>query len=286
LGAFVFKGKDKIINKKKYAEKTATLKNHTLYEEIGSNKAGSAIVKKLFNTEEEVFSMPKPVELIEYLEFVSMNEDDIILDFFSGSATTAHSLLSLSSKDNKKRRYILIQIPQKTDNTSWAYCNGYMDLCDIGEERIRRAAKKIKEETDADIDYGFRVYKVDSSNMKDVYYAPSQIKQTNLFDYVSNIKDDRTSEDLLTQVILDLGLTLDLKIEEKNILNNKVYFVDENSLISCFDDEIDINIVDEICKYNPLKVVFKDESFRLDNDKINLQERFKKLSPNTEICIL
>ena len=122
--------------------------------------------------------------------------------------------------------------------------------------------------------------------MKDIYYKPSELKQTQLGMFESNIKEDRTSEDLLIQVILDLGLTLDLKIEEKNILNNKVYFVDEDYLIACFDNEVAINVVDEICKYNPLKVVFKDESFKYDNDKINLQERFKKLSPNTEICIL
>ena len=159
-------------------------------------------------------------------------------------------------------------------------------MCDIGEERIRRAGKKIKEETNADIDYGFRVYKVDTSNMKEVYYKPSEVNQMNLLDYLSNIKEDRTSEDLLTQVILDLGLTLDLKIEEKTILNNQVYYVEDNSLVACFDDQVDINIIDEICKCNPMRVVFKDVSFKTDKDKINLEERIKKLSPETEISIL
>ena len=145
---------------------------------------------------------------------------------------------------------------------------------------------KIKEESKADIDYGFRVYKVDTSNMKDVYYKPSELSQVNLLDYLSNIKEDRTPEDLLTQVILDLGLCLDLKIEEKNIINNKVYYVEGNSLVACFDDQIDINIVNEICKCNPARVVFKDISFKTDKDKINLEERIKKISPETEISIL
>ena len=145
---------------------------------------------------------------------------------------------------------------------------------------------KIKEETNADIDYGFRVYKVDSSNMKDVYYAPTNLRQNQLDLFESNIKEDRTPEDLLTQVILDLGLTLDLLIEEKKILNNNVYFVESNSLVACFDDTIDINIIDEICKCNPLKIVFKESSFKADSDKINTFERIKKISSETEINII
>lgn len=180
----------------------------------------------------------------------------------------------------------MVQLPEKCNEKSEAYKKGYKTICDIGEERIRRAGKKIKEETNANIDYGFRVYKVDSSNMKDVYYKPSELGQTNLFDMMSNIKEDRNPEDLLTQVMLDLGLTLDLKIEEKTILNNKVYYVADNALVACFDDNIDINIIDEICKCKPLKVVFKDMSFKSDKDKINLEEKVKKLSPDTEISIL
>jgi len=233
------------------------------------------------------FDYAKPVELLKYLlKIAKVKKYDIILDFFSGSASTASAVMALNSEDKGNRQFIMVQIPEKCNEVSEAYKKGFESICDIGEERIRRAAKKIKEETNADIDYGFRVYKIDSSNMKDVYYLPSEIKQEQLGMFETNIKEDRTIEDLLTQVILDLGLTLDLKIQEKNIFNNKVYFVDENSLIACLDNEININVVDEICKYNPLKVVFKDESFKFDNDKINLQERFKKLSPNTEICIL
>ena len=207
-----------------------------------------------------------------------------------------------NAKDGKNRKYIMVQVPQeievstsKQESSKSVSANAIKlldsiglshDICSIGEERIRRAAKKIKEETNANIDYGFRVYKIDSSNMKDVFYKPSEVEQMNLLDYLSNIKDDRTPEDLLTQVMLDLGLTLDLKIEEKSILSNKVFYVEDNSLVACFDDQVDINIIDEICKCNPMKVVFKDISFKTDKDKINLEERIKKLSPETEINIL
>ena len=226
------------------------------------------------------FSFAKPSKLIKYLMSFDYEKDEIIMDFFSGSATTADAVMQFNRDKKTKIRYLLVQLPEITNEEK------FKTICDIGEERIKRVAKKIKEETNADIDYGFRVYKIDSSNMKNVYYKPSDLKQEQLNMFESNIKEDRTSEDLLTQVILDLGLTLDLKIEEKNILNNKLYFVDNNSLIACFDDNININIVDEICKYKPLKVVFKDSSFKYDNDKINLEERFKKLSSETEISIL
>lgn len=228
-----------------------------------------------------IFGFPKPTSLIKYLiNMVSHYDKNItILDFFSGSGTTADAVMRLNSEDGGNRKFIMVQLPEK--------CNEkYNTICDIGEERIKRAEKKIKRETNADIDYGFRVYKVDSSNMKDVYYTPTDIKQSQLNMFESNIKEDRTSEDLLTQVILDLGLTLDLSIEERKIINNKVYFVENNSLVACFDDTIDINIVDEICKYNPLKVVFKESSFKTDSDKINVFERIKKLSNDTEINII
>lgn len=242
-------------------------------------------LKELFNGQ-LLFSSPKNVGLMKSLFTLIDSNNYIVLDFFSGSATTADAVMQINSSLNKKIKYIMVQLPEKCDENSEAYKSGFKTISDLGEERIRRAANKIKEETKADIDYGFRVYKIDSSNMKDVYYKPSDLNQEQLNMFETNIKDDRTSEDLLTQVILDLGLTLDLKIEEKNILNNIVYFVDENSLIACFDDNIDINITNEICKFAPLKVVFKDSSFKNDNDKINVEERIKKLSPETEVNIL
>lgn len=228
------------------------------------------------------FDFPKPVSLIKYLiDMIShFDKDIIVMDFFSGSATTAEAVMRLNAVDNGTRKFISIQIPEHLNK------NGFATICDFGEERIRRAASKIKEETNAAIDYGFRVYKVDSSSMKDVYYMPTELKQTQLNMFESNIKEDRTAEDLLTQVILDLGLALDLKIEEKKILNNNVYFVAENSLVACFDNEIDINIIDEISKCEPLKIVFKESSFKTDSDKINTFERIKKLSNETEISII
>ena len=221
----------------------------------------------------------KPQLLLNIILRMFINSSDIVLDFFSGSGSTAEAVMRLNAYDNLNNKYILVQIPEKIDSELETVCN-------LGEERIKKSAKKIKEETNADIDYGFRVYKVSSSNMKDVYYKPSELNQEQLNLFETNIKEDRTPEDLLTQVILDLGLTLDLKIEKTNILGNKVYFVDSNSLIVCFDDDININIVDEICKYKPLKVVFKDNFFKNDNDKINLEEKIKKISPETEVNIL
>ncbi len=227
------------------------------------------------------FDFAKPVDLISYLiNLMDDTRESTILDFFSGSATTAHAVMKLNAEDGGHRKYIMVQLNENIKNSE------FNDICELGEERIRRAAKKIKEETKADIDYGFRVYKVDSSNMKDVYYRPSEIHQENLFDYITNIKEDRTPEDILTQVILDLGLTLDLKIEKKTIKNNQVYYVSDNALVACFDDQIDIEIADTICECKPLKVVFKDVSFKTDKDKINLEERIKKYSPETEISIL
>lgn len=250
-----------------------------------SSTQGSNELFDLFKC--RTFGYPKPTELIKYLlERFSNENDDIVLDFFSGSATTADAMLQLNSSDNIKRRYILVQMEEMCDESSEAFKSNYKTICDIGEERIRRAGNKIKEETNADIDYGFRVYKVDSSNMKDVYYAPTDLQQAQLNMFESNIKEDRTAEDLLTQVILDLGLTLDLSIEERNIINNKVYFVANNSLVACFDDTIDINIVDEICKCNPLKIVFKESSFKTDSDKINVFERIKKISQETEVNVI
>ena len=256
--------------------------NLMLYTEVGSNQDGNLELKELFDA--QIFDYPKNTKLIERVLTISnIKKNDIVLDFFSGSATTAHAVMKRNCiKDNCS--YILIQLPEKYNDKSGKY--KFETLCDLGEERIRRATKKIKDETDANIDYGFRVYKVDSSNMKDVYYEPSKLEQTQLNILESNIKEDRTPEDLLTQVILDLGLTLDLKIEEKNILNNKVYFVANNSLVACFDNQINVNILNKICEIKPLKVVFRESSFKNDSDKINFYERIKKLSSETEINVI
>ena len=251
---------------------------YNLFENEGTLSTAKKSLELLFGNK-EILDTPKPLELLKKILQISSKENTIILDFFSGSATTAHAVMQLNSEDNGNRKYIMVQLPEKCEENSEAYRNGYKTICEIGEERIRRAGKKIKEETNADIDYGFRVYKVDSTNMKDVYYIPNDLEQGDLLELESNIKEDRTTDDLLTQVILDLGLSLDLKIEEKMLGKNKVYYVAGNSLVACFDDSIDIDIVDEICKCEPYKVVFKDSAFKTDNDKINLEERFKKLLP-------
>ena len=189
--------------------------------------------------------------------------------------------MKLNAEDNGKRQYIVVQLPEKCIESI-----KFDTICDVSEERIRRAGKKIKEETNADIDYGFRVYKIDSSNMKDIYYQPNDLKQGQLNMLESNIKEGRTAEDLITQVILDLALPLDMKIEKKKILENNVYFVENNSLVACFDNNININILDEICKITPVGIVFKEESFNSDKDKINAYERVKKLSPTTKVSVI
>lgn len=255
--------------------------NLMLYTEVGSNQDGNLELKELFDA--QIFDYPKNTKLMDrVLTIANVKDNDIVLDFFSGSATTAHAVMKRNFIH--KCRYILVQLPEKYIDKSRKY--DFDTICDLGEERIRRAGKKIKEETNADIDYGFRVYKLDSSNMEDIYYEPSKLNQSQLNMFESNIKEDRTSEDLLTQVILDLGLTLDLSIEERNILNNKVYFVAGNSLVACFDNQINIDILNQICEVKPLKVVFRESSFRNDSDKINAYERIKKLSPETEISVI
>lgn len=275
--------KNKIIIYEKLRE-NQVIKTHWIDKKYHGFHYGTKILDDLLKV--KTFDFPKSLYLMHDILKLTTDKNSVILDYFSGSATTAHAVMLLNAEDNGNRRFINVQLPEKCDEKSPAYKNGYKYICEIGQERIRRAGKKIKDETNADIDYGFRVYKVDSSNMKDVFYKPSDITQLNILDMASNIKEDRTAEDLLTQVMLDLGLTLDLKIEEKNILNNNVYFVENNALIACFDDNVNIDIIDEICKYNPLKIVFKDVSFKSDKDKINLEERIKKLSPETEISIL
>lgn len=229
------------------------------------------------------FSFAKPVGLIKYLiKLTKLPKDITILDFFSGSSTTAQAVMELNSEDDGTRKYIMVQLPEKVYDDE-----NNEDICELAEERIKRAANKIKEETSANIDYGFRVYHVDSSNMKDDFYRkPNDLQQSQLKLFESNIKDDRTPIDILTQVLLDLGLTLDLNIEEKEINGNTIYYVENNSLIACLDETLDYSIIEQIAELKPLKVVFRDSSFKTDNDKINLEEKFKKLSPDTKISIL
>lgn len=243
------------------------------------NTKGTLALNDVFD-EKGIFDNPKPIELIKKFIDMTTSEDDIILDFFSGSGTTGQAVLELNKEDNSKRTFILIQIPEEIPKDRYSYSLGYRTICDIGEARLKKYIDK------ENIKDGFRIYKLDSSNMKDIYYKPSDLTQLNILDLASNIKEDRNPEDLLIQVMLDLGLTLDLKINSRLINNNKVYFVENNSLVACFDDKIEISILDDICKIKPMRVVFKDVSFKTDKEKINLQERIKKLSPDTDINIL
>jgi adenine-specific DNA-methyltransferase len=247
------------------------------------------------------FSFSKPSTLLVYLLKFASTKDSIVMDFFSGSATTAHATMQLNAEDGGNRKFILVQLPEACDEKSEAFKAGYKNIAEIGKERIRRAGKKIVEELENKkqqlelgedpvdpnrLDIGFRVYKTDSSNMKEVFYHPSELDQKMLSSLESNIKEDRTPEDLLTQVILDLGLELTLPIEINQILGNTVYFVQTNALVACFDENVDFNIVDHIADHKPLRVVFRDASFVDDKDRINVEERFKRLSPETKVTVI
>lgn len=259
-------------------------------ERFGRTRTGKTDCFALFNV--DYFSNPKPIKLLRYLTLIATKKDDIILDFFSGSATTAQAVMQLNVADNGNRKFILVQIPEECPTDSGAFKNGYKTICDIGEERIRRAGKKIKEEyPDVDVDIGLRVFKVDSSNMKDVYYKPSAYIQEQMDLFASNIKEDRTPDDLLFQVMLDLGVSLSSKIEEQEINRKKVFIVGGEytdldgmvytHLIACFDNEIDDNTVKAIAEKHPSYAVFRDSGMANDSVATNFEQIFETYSPKT-----
>ena len=234
------------------------------------------------------FSYPKPVSLIKELilgaTIFTSNKNDIILDFFSGSSTTAHAVMQLNAEDGGNRKFIMVQLPEPCDEKSEAYKAGYKNICEIGKERIRRAGAKIKQEkglTAQDLDVGFRVLKVDSSNMQPVYYKPEEYSQTLLDDLTDNIKADRTPLDLLFQVMLDLGKPLSAKIEEKIIAGKHVYIVNNDDLIACFDSNVTEETVKAIAQLKPLYAVFRDSSLSSDSTAANFDQIFATYSPNT-----
>lgn len=232
----------------------------------------------------ELFDTPKPSILIKKLLLIGAKNDSIILDFFSGSATTAHAVMQLNAEDGGKRKFIMVQLPEVCDEKSEAYKAGYKNICEIGKERIRRAGKKIKDENGEkaeNLDIGFRVLKLDSSNMKDVYYKSEKYSQSILDALEDNIKSDRTSFDLLFQVMLDLGIELSAKIEEKVILDKHIFIVDDNNLIACFDNDIMDEVVKEIAKIKPHYAVFRDSSMATDSVGTNFDQIFATYSPNT-----
>jgi len=254
------------------------------YEEVGHNQEGRQELKKLFD-DRGFFDGPKPTRLLNrVLTIANTNENDIILDFFSGSATTAHSIMQLNAEKNGNRKFIMVQLPEEIDEKSEAYKAGYHNICEIGKDRIRRAGKKIKDEsplTTQDLDVGFRVLKCDTSNMKDVYYNPSEYS-ISLFDTLEdNIKEDRTAEDLLFQVMLDLGILLSSKIEETEIAGKKVFSVEDNYLMACFDENVTEEVITAIAKQEPYYFVMRDSSMASDSVAANFEQIFATYSPDT-----
>lgn len=211
------------------------------------------------------------------------------MDFFSGSATTAHAVMQLNAEDGGKRKFIMVQLPEKTDEKSEAFKAGYKNICEIGKERIRRAGEKIKEEAGLngqDLDIGFRVLKLDSSNMKDIYYSADEYDQGMLENMQSNTKEDRTDLDLLFGCLVDWGLELDKPYTIKKINGHKVHIYNEGDLVACFEKDLDMKTIDEIAKLQALRVVFSDNSFVDSATKINVAEHFKMIAPDSDIKVI
>ena len=255
------------------------------YKPEYSSGNGTGMLKELFQG--RLFDNPKPIALISDFIKIGTNNESIILDFFSGSATTAHAVMKLDAEDGGNRKFIMVQLPEKTDEKSEAYKAGYKNICEIGKERIRRAGKKIKEEAGLsaqNFDTGFRVLKLDTSNMEDVYYTPQEFELQSLFN--ENVKADRTNEDLLFQVMLDLGIELSAKIESKQIAGKNVHFVDDNYLVACFDRDVNESTITEIAKLQPIYFVMRDASAANDNVIDNFEQIFKHYSPDTNCRII
>lgn len=252
------------------------------------NTQATRELKDLFNGE-DYFDFPKPVDYIKLIVEQGTSDSDIVLDFFSGSATTAHAVIQLNAEDGGHRKFIMVQLPEQTAAKSEAYKAGYKTICDIGEERIRRAGKKIKEEsplTTADLDIGFRVFKVDSTNMEDVYYRPADYNQGQMELFADNIKPDRTPEDLLFQIMLDLGILLSSDIQETEIAGKKVFSVADGYLIACFDKDVTEETVKAIAQKQPVYAVFRDSSMASDSVATNFEQIFETYSPRTQRKVL
>lgn len=234
------------------------------------------------------FENPKPLSLMNYLLKVSLEQDSLILDFFAGSSTTAHAVMQLNAEDGGNRKFIMVQLPEPCDEKSEAFKAGYKTIAEISKERIRRAGKKILEgecHEEWNKDIGFRVFKIDSSNMSDVYYSPDAIEQGQLKIFTDNIKPDRKPEDLLFQVLLDWGVDLSLPIRKETIQGKTVFFANEPpyDLVACFDIGVNEDLVKELARFEPLRVVFRDTGFVSDAAKINVEQIFKQMSPHTEV---
>ena len=271
-------------------EKTTKLKTMWIEKETNYQNAKNEI-KALFGNS-EIFDFPKPTYIVSRLSTIITEEQDIILDFFSGSATTAHAVMQLNAEDSGKRKFIMVQLPEFTNEKSEAYKAGYKNICEIGKERIRRAGQQILKQVQNDkdslfadekkkLDIGFRVLKCDTTNMEDVYYTPDHIDTNDLFK--NNIKSDRTGEDLLFQTMLDLGILLSSKIETKKINGKEVFCVEGNYLMACFDDSVDEKTITEIAKEKPYYFVMRDPTNSKDGDSLitNFEQIFTTYSPDT-----
>jgi len=264
----------------------------TWWDNAGLTSTATRQLQKLMDGKS--FDTPKPVELIHRM-LKLMTFDDrsnaIVLDFFSGSASTAHATLQLNAEDGGNRKFIMVQLPEETDEKSEAYKAGYQTIAEIGKERIRRAGKKIVEENAdkegiEDLDIGFRVLKIDESNMKDIYFTPDAVDRASLFDTVDHIKEDRTPEDLLFGVLVDWGVDLTLPIRRETIHEKTVFFVGHDDLTACFDEDLDVEFIKELAGRDAMRVVFKESGFKDDETKINAEQIFTQLSPGTDLRVI
>ena len=255
-------------------------------DKIFHTEKGQAVFNGLFETREKIFQSPKSIDTLREVVRMTTQKDSIVLDFFAGSGTTAHAVLSQNAEDGGKRKFIMVQIAEPTPDGSEARKAGFSTVVQITKERIRRAGKKVPEgecHPDWNRDVGFRVLKVDTSNMKDVYYRPDELKQSDLLDMVDNVKEGRTAEDLLFQVLVDWGVDLTLPIRRETVQGKPVFFVDDNALVACFDQGITEDLVKELAGHEPLRVVFRDNGFVSDAVKINVEQIFRQLSPTTDV---
>ena len=275
----------------KHEDTISTSAQPTLLLEHGSTQVGQSEVDEVMGG--SYFDTPKPTKLLRHLLSIASKPDSLILDFFSGSATTAHAVMAQNAEDGGNRKFIMVQLAEETPEGSEASKAGYRTIAELGRERIRRAASKIKTdyadklaERESPLDTGFRAYTVADTAFLDVEKHPSELEQGRLLELANNIKNDRTPEDLLTQVMLGLGLTLDLPIETKQVGTNTVFYVAHNALVACFDEAIPTTLIDEMAKCQPLQVAFKDGSFGSDDALINAETHLKRLSPDTILSVI
>ena len=247
------------------------------YEEVGHSQDATKALAEMFDGK-KYFDYPKPVDLIKRCISLYSSPDSLILDFFSGSATTAHAVMQLNTEDGGKRKYIMVQLPEQTPENSEARKAGYNTICEIGKERIRRAGAKIQaEHPEATIDTGFRVLRLDSSNMEEVYFEPATLSQENIFAQVDSVKYDRTELDLLFGCMVDWGVQLSYPLRKEEVAGKHLHIVNEGALVACFDEEINIEAISHIAEMKPLRVIFRESCFATDADKLNIYEQFKQL---------